>query len=226
MTGLPNQTLIERQHKMRNNIEYQVIEDNGGTLHMFVFRDIACLFASPVLPCDIANCIDDVENASSWDEDLALLTDIMQEKGLDTLTEARAEYFQSLTYGKHAVKVIMQDGEYWPESMGAAGLDAYKVVLARELNRLKSLETEDVKVTLEDVEDEDAKIIRLNYPKNADAKDDAAVRAMKELLEKLGMQEEYRDAVSSENFFGVPVACRATGYWLEERYVECASAIL
>lgn len=62
------------QAPAKKGTEWAVMEDNGGTLHMWVKDSNGrYVFASPVMP-------EDVENAGAWDEDLIMLQQVMNER--------------------------------------------------------------------------------------------------------------------------------------------------
>lgn len=55
------------------NMNYIIIEDNAGTLHMFVTHGSRTVFASPIPPESIRPCINNIDVAACWNEDKDLL---------------------------------------------------------------------------------------------------------------------------------------------------------
>lgn len=107
---------------------YEIIEDNAGTLHMYVRNEEGSLiFASPVRPEDIQTCLADVENSKAWDEDMNLLCYLMEEKELNSLEEAREAYYENLTGYEYGWSIIADNEGIYPASMGAAGMEAFNL---------------------------------------------------------------------------------------------------
>lgn len=127
----------------KKEIEWAVMEDNGGTLHMWV-KDAngEYVFASPVRPEDVAKCIEDAENASAWDEDLTMLQQIMDERSC-TAKKARAAYVEDLrgteASGNGREKTVMSKDGIDYAALGEAGLQAFASVLKRGLKLDASL---------------------------------------------------------------------------------------
>ena len=55
------------------NMNYIVVEDNAGTLHMFVTHGSRTVFASPMPLESIRPCLNNIEVAACWNEDKELL---------------------------------------------------------------------------------------------------------------------------------------------------------
>lgn len=105
---------------------YEIIEDNAGTLHMYVRDEEGILiFGSPVQADDIQNCITDVENAAVWDEDMEMLCYLMEEKELESLEEARVAYYESLTGYEYGWSLIADNDGIYASHMGYAGMQAF-----------------------------------------------------------------------------------------------------
>lgn len=105
---------------------YEIIEDNAGTLNMYVWTEEGSLiFGSPVLPEDIQLCIADVEHAAAWDEDLEMLCYLMEEKELATLEEAREAYYENLTGYEYGWSLIADNDDIYTSHMGGAGMQAF-----------------------------------------------------------------------------------------------------
>lgn len=105
---------------------YKIIEDNAGTLHMYVWNEEGSLiFGSPVLPEDIQLCIADVEDAATWDEDSEMLCYLMEEKELATLEEAREAYYENLTGYEYGWSLISDNDGIYSSCMGGAGMQAF-----------------------------------------------------------------------------------------------------
>lgn len=110
---------------------YEIIEDNAGTLHMYVWNEEGSLiFGSPVREEDIQPCIDDVEDAAAWDEDMEMLAYLMEEKELSTLEEAREAYYDSLTGYEYGWHLIADNDGIYASYMGAAGMQAFGLAAA------------------------------------------------------------------------------------------------
>lgn len=110
---------------------YEIIEDNAGTLHMYVWNEEGSLiFGSPVRPEDIQSCIADVEDAAAWDEDLEMLCYVMDEKQLATLEEAREAYYENLTGYEYGWSLIADNAGIYASYMGAAGMQAFGLAAA------------------------------------------------------------------------------------------------
>lgn len=120
----PGDTIQNRKNKTMNN--YKIIEDNAGTLHMYVWNEEGSLiFGSPVLPEDIQLCIADVEDAATWDEDSEMLSYLMEEKELATLEEAREAYYENLTGYEYGWSLIADNDGIYSSCMGGAGMQAF-----------------------------------------------------------------------------------------------------
>lgn len=209
--------------------EWAVMEDNGGTLHMWV-KDANgdYVFVSPVRPEDVANCIEDVENASAWDEDLTMLQQVMNAQNC-TLEDARAAYVEELNdteeSGNGGVKTVMSNDGIAYKSLNEAGLQAFASILKRELARLKSLETEDVSLNLCPIDEEEDRIITVSHPKVLTNSEKESFDKIRAGLEWLGLETEHEEAVASwEN--GYPATQFETGFRLSERFAGIAAAIL
>lgn len=210
--------------------EWAVMEDNGGTLHMWV-KDAngAYVFASPVMPEDVANCIEDVENASAWDECLIMLQQVMNEQNC-TLEDARAAYVEELNdteeSGNGGVKTVMSNDGIAYKSLNEAGLQAFASILKRELARLKSLETEDVSLNLCPIDEEEDRIITVSHPKVLTNNEKESFDKIRAGLEWLGLETEYEEEAVASWENGYPATQFETGFRLSERFVGIAAAIL
>lgn len=185
---------------------------------MFVFAGTECLFASPVLPEAVADRIADINNASAWDEDMTMLEEIMEEKGLETLAEARSAYFQSLTYEEHGWKVIIDTGEIYREEMNEAGKQAYETILRKTLTRLKKVQTGNVK--LKTVEDDDDMLIAVSYPKTRTFAESAALETILAGLNWLNLEPKADEAEEETE------DCFEATYYLDERFAAIAEDVL
>lgn len=228
--------MIERTNGMQNvcqakkENEWAVMEDNGGTLHMWV-KDASgdYVFASPVMPDDVADCIDDVENASAWDADLIMLQQIINERNC-TLEKARAAYVEDLSdtedSGNGGVKTVMSNDGIDYAALGEAGLQAFASILKSDLARLKSLETEDVSLNLCPIDEEEDRIITVSHPKVLTNKDKESFDKIRAGLEWLGLETEYEEEAVASWENGYPATQSETGFRLSERFVGIAAAIL
>lgn len=107
---------------------YEIIEDNAGTLHMYVRDEEGILiFSSPVQADDIQNCITDVEDAAAWDEDMEMLCYLMEEKELESLEEAREAYYDNLTSYEYGWNLIADKAGIYASHMGGAGMQAFSL---------------------------------------------------------------------------------------------------
>ena len=118
---------------MTMNNTYQIIEDNGGTLHMYVKNPCGeYLFASPMMPEDVQDAIENLAEAGTWDEDLPLLAAHL---GVDELTSpdqlpaARAAYHDSFAAYEYGWSIIADSDGIYPARMGYAGAEAFDVTL-------------------------------------------------------------------------------------------------
>lgn len=116
-----------------NALPYQIFEDDGGTLYMYVWTNAkreTLAFASPVLPCDIAACIEDVANAETWDEDLDSLACALGEDDItsaDQLPAAREAHYYHLTDYDYGVTLVADNEGIYPEHMGCAAREAFGI---------------------------------------------------------------------------------------------------
>ena len=108
--------------------KYEIIEDDGGTITMFVWdENEKCVFGAVVLPEDVKNCIEDVEDASAWDEDISLLESIQEEKGLDSIEAARQAFYENITSYEYGWNTIADNDGVYSEHMGGAGKDDFGI---------------------------------------------------------------------------------------------------
>lgn len=105
---------------------YEIIEDNAGTITMFVRNEEGSLiFGSAVQPEDIQACIADVENAAAWDEDTNTLEYIQAEKDLENIKEARKALYENITSYQYGWKLIADNNGIYTQHMGYAGKQAF-----------------------------------------------------------------------------------------------------
>lgn len=111
-----------------NKNTYQVIEDNAGNLFMFVWNEEGeIIFAAEVAARDINNCIADVENAASWDEDTDALNYFMERDELENIEDARQARYDELTSCEYGWNIVADEEGIYDEHMGAAACEAFEI---------------------------------------------------------------------------------------------------
>lgn len=110
------------------NMNYIVVEDNAGTLHMFVTHGSRTVFASPILPESIRPCIDNIEVAAVWNEDKDLLEDYLGHdiRNDKDARKARNLYFVDVTT-RQGNNIVATRYELNTSVMGAAAKQAFGV---------------------------------------------------------------------------------------------------
>lgn len=115
------------------NNTYQIIEDDGGTLHMYVKNAAGeYIFAAPMLPEDVQEAIKNLADAGVWDEDLPLLAahlGVEEITSPDQLPAAREAYRDSFAAYEYGWSIIADSDGIYPERMGYAGAGAFGVTL-------------------------------------------------------------------------------------------------
>ena len=101
---------------MAKKLSYQVIEDNGGSLHFAVFNGDECIWYSrgyEFIPANLR------ENIAALKDGADPLQDGWESYLPDGYTAQR--FYDELTGYEHGWKIIADDAGVYPERMGAAG---------------------------------------------------------------------------------------------------------
>lgn len=110
------------------NMNYIIIEDNAGTLHMFVTHGSRTVFASPVPTESIRPCIDNIDVAACWNEDKDLLENYL---GHDIRNDKDARKARNLYFADTASHVgnniVATRHELNTSVMGAAARLAFGI---------------------------------------------------------------------------------------------------
>ena len=103
-------------------LTYEIYEDNGGGLTMFVFENKKMIYAYSGIEydyIDIFEMLEDIEDCESWDNNLVENEEIDHEELYKQLTDTSVL----------GSELIAENGEFYFDRMGSAGLTKFKKIL-------------------------------------------------------------------------------------------------